>query len=1055
LVHIEQATHTSDIAVLKTQAGESGEDDFPQMESLLNRLTLAASTHERTAIAADVARAVSSCSARSLEACLLTLAAAADGKPAAREAAMLGYAALAHDASSAAKATPILLSALAVIFERAADKTTPVRKAATAASEAIVKIVSKYTTKQIMPTLYSAMDNKKKWQTKFNALSFIDHLAKVAPIQVADALSEIIPEVTAQMWDTKPEIKKLATKVMSTVCSVVDNRDIQPFIPALVSCTACPAEVSECVYKLSATTFVATVEKPALAIMVPLLTRGLCERTPAVIRQTAVIIDNMCKLVDNPEHAEQFLPKLLPGLERVIETAADPELRDVATRARNTLQRVAGVGQEIRRRGVIESTTLYPFLCSMFATVSVNNMVDVVVSYLSDLAAELIVYKQFDAAEWKSTFVLPVIASVIESGEAEECCAEFLMKCVTLDKACDVQAAAVDEEEGEELCNCEFSLAYGGMILLNKTQLQLKRGQRYGLCGANGCGKSTLMRAIANEQVEGFPPKSELRTVYVEHAIQASQAEMAVLDFVVEDELMKQLNVSKDEVMRVLSSVGFTDVMQAQSISSLSGGWKMKLELARAMLQNADILLLDEPTNHLDVSNVKWLEDYLNQLSNVTCLIVSHDAGFLDNVCTGIIHYEHLKLRKYRGNLSEFVKVYPEAQSYYDLEASAQKFVLPEPGFLHGIKSKTKAIMKMTHVDFTYPGCENKALKDVTIQCSLASRIAVIGPNGAGKSTMVKLLTGELVPQIGTVDKHPNLRVAYVAQHAFHHLERHLDKTPCEYIQWRYQGGEDKELLEKDTRQLTEEEIQMMKKVIALDPKDKRQLEYLVSRRQKKKTYEYEIKWVDRPYEDNTFMLKEELENHGFGKLTQAFDDREAALAGLYTRPLTQVNIQKHFEDLGLPAEFSMHSRTRGLSGGQKVKVVLAAAMWNNPHMLVLDEPTNYLDRESLGGLATAIKEFGGGIVLISHNREFTNALCSETWNVNNGDLHIEGQDYTARIEKLEQTEQLETTDAFGNTIKLKSTKKLSRKEIKAKERSRKLKIKNGEPLSSDDEEDW
>ena len=157
-----------------------------------------------------------------------------------------------------------------------------------------------------------------------------------------------------------------------------------------------------------------------------------------------------------------------------------------------------------------------------------------------------------------------------------------------------------------------------------------------------------------------------------------------------------------EEIEKTLESVGFTPEMRQKPISSLSGGWKMKLALARAMLWNADILLLDEPTNHLDVVNVAWLENYLTHLPTVTSIIVSHDSSFLDNVCTGIIHYEDLRLSQYRGNLSEFVKQKPEARSYYELSNLNLKFKFPEPGFLEGVKSKDRAILKMNKAGIRY-----------------------------------------------------------------------------------------------------------------------------------------------------------------------------------------------------------------------------------------------------------------------------------------------------------------------------------------------------------------
>ncbi|CRK11744.1 hypothetical protein BN1723_017243 [Verticillium longisporum] len=144
----------------------------------------------------------------------------------------------------------------------------------------------------------------------------------------------------------------------------------------------------------------------------------------------------------------------------------------------------------------------------------------------------------------------------------------------------------------------------------------------------------------------------------------------------------------------------------------------MKLALCRAVFEAPDILLLDEPTNHLDVKNVKWLEDYL-QNSPCTSIIVSHDSGFLDNVCQHIIHYERFKLKRYRGNLKEFVKKCPSAKSYYELGASEMEFQFPEPGFLEGVKTKAKAILRATNMTFQYPGTTKPQIEEISFQCSL------------------------------------------------------------------------------------------------------------------------------------------------------------------------------------------------------------------------------------------------------------------------------------------------------------------------------------------------
>jgi len=150
-------------------------------------------------------------------------------------------------------------------------------------------------------------------------------------------------------------------------------------------------------------------------------------------------------------------------------------------------------------------------------------------------------------------------------------------------------------------------------------------------------------------------------------------------------------------------------------------------------------------------------------------------------------------------------------------------------------------------------------------------------------------------------------------------------------------------------------------------------------------------KWKGWLPKHNTQVSRETLLELGFDKLVQEFDDHEASREGLGFRELQPSIISKHFEDLGLDPDIANHNEIGSLSGGQKVKVVIAGAMWNNPHLLVLDEPTNFLDRDSLGGLAVAIREFKGGVILISHNEEFVGALCSEQWHVNDGKLALRG----------------------------------------------------------------
>lgn len=977
-------------------------------------------------------------------------AAASDAKSAAaREGAMLVATGLLESVGKAVES--YIVAILPQILENIGDKQMAVRKAADAAGRELMRTLNAGAVKFVLPVLFEGAANRKKWQTAEGSLQLISALAKAKPEWVSACLCDIVPAISDHMSDSKDQVKEAAFQAMLDSCGAVGNRDIERFVPELVSCIARPTEVPECVYKLSATTFVQTVTSPTLSIMVPLLSRGLKERATAVKRKACVIIENMAKLVDNPADVAPFLPKLLPGLEKAHKEVADPECRTVAGRAHSVLLSVGGEGKDVLAAYAPlteeeEATLLKTFKDNLGST----PLDETTCKYINTMASKFVSAKMFETEDWE----MIVVPYLPDEAAAKKISKAFLEQCkLDVEKKQKDHGNVVEEEEGEDLCNCEFSLAYGGKILLNNARLWLKRGHRYGLCGPNGCGKSTLMRAIANGQLEGFPPADQLKTVYVEHDLDASAAEQEVLEFIATDPNLVG-TVTKEEVGRVLTSVGFTEVMLHSPVASLSGGWKMKLALARAMLMKADILLLDEPTNHLDVVNVAWLVDYLTNLTDVSSMIVSHDSGFLDNVCTNIIHYENRKLKQYRGNLAKFVEQKPEARSYYELEAASLKFTFPEPGFLEGIKTKDRAILKMQKVTYTYPTRDKPTITDITVHVTLSTRAAIVGPNGAGKSTIVKILTGEVEPEVGVVWKHPNLRVAYVAQHAFHHVEQHLDKTPNEYIQWRYASGEDREELDKVSRKVTaEEEAQMAQKVV--HDGQKKVVDCLLGRRKQKKSYEYEVQWVGLHHEFNTWLPRATLEEMGFIKLVNEIDAKEAAKAGLISRPLTIAKVEKHLEDFGLEAEFGTHSRIRGLSGGQKVKLVLAAAMWNNPHILVLDEPTNYLDREALGALAGAIKEYGGGVVMISHNLEFTSSLCPETWVVNNGTLSAQGDpSWLKAVEKVEFKAPEEMLDAFGNTIKVTGPKKkLSRKELKAKQKAKEMRRKNGEVVSDSEDE--
>ncbi|KAL8703733.1 MAG: hypothetical protein Q9201_003079 [Fulgogasparrea decipioides] len=917
---------------------------------------------------------------------------------------------------------------LAAALDALADKGSVVRESAQYAIDALFACLSpEAMVVGLLPALSRYLSKRSgKWQGTVGAYELLGRMADKAKMgtgskeeeNLKDLLREsmgkklagLIPIVEGGMHDLKAEVSKQALKTMTSLATLLSNDDVAPRIPLLIKTMERPSTetLQKAIHALSQTTFVAIVTSPVLALLTPLLERSLNTPTTSqeVLRQTVVVVENLTKLVHDPVEARTFLPKLKPGVQGVKDRASLPEVRELATRALNVIKKAMGDDDGNLASGQIAPTSSTDVLAVLDKAVDVER----------DLAG-------FPGDDELWSLARAYIAGMVvedvnlrQVSRVSLCSAPYLGQLLNGDKANilgdALQQHFVEEDHrkfgqpikpasGEiEIVNTDFSLAYGGMLLLSHTNITLHKGHRYGLCGRNGAGKSTLMRSIAEGKLEGFPSKEELKTCFVEHN-QGEDADLSILEFISKDPELAA--AGKERISEVLSEVGFTagpSGRQQERVGSLSGGWKMKLALARAMLMRADVLLLDEPTNHLDVGNVKWLEEYLKSHTEITSLIVSHDSGFLDNVCTDIYHYEQKKLVCYPGNLAAFVRVKPEAKSYYTLSASQVQFKFPNPGILAGIKSSTKAIIRMANCSYTYPGASRPSLQDVSCILTLSSRTAIIGANGAGKSTLIKLLTGETIPQIGKVEKHPNLRIGYIKQHALEHVEMHMEKTPNQYLQWRYANGDDREVLLKQTRVLSEEDKAQMNKFVVLgDGKGERRIEALMGRQKWKKTFQYEVhvpdvgnrKWVGMLPKHNSQISRETLLSLGFDKLVQEFDDHEASREGLGYRHLEPKVIAQHFADIGLDPEVANHNEISGLSGGQKVKVVLAGAMWNNPHLLVLDEPTNYLDRDSLGGLAVAIRDYKGGVVMISHNEEFVGALCPEQWHVADGRVTHKG----------------------------------------------------------------
>lgn len=532
-----------------------------------------------------------------------------------------------------------------------------------------------------------------------------------------------------------------------------------------------------------------------------------------------------------------------------------------------------------------------------------------------------------------------------------------------------------------------------GKILLENTTLTVAAGRRYGLVGPNGKGKSTLLRMIARRQI---PVPENLDVLLVEQEVVGTEA--SALESVVaadvelmalreeEEEINSKLgalDVSKEHgaaadagavahtdegdlagrltevyermaeiggasaearASKILHGLGFTKDMQARSTNLFSGGWRMRISLARALYIQPTVLLLDEPTNHLDLRAVLWLEEYLTRWKK-TLIVVSHDREFLNSITTDIIHLHDERLHYYRGNFAQFEEMYEqrrrevnkEFEKYqkqmkaakksgsksnadkvdkqakfkakikdkkaggdkYDAGSSAAasagprqwndytvNFEFPEPTEL------PPPLLQLIDADFKYPGRDDFGLKDLNIGIDMGSRIAIVGPNGAGKTTLMNLLAGDLEPTHGEQRKSHKLRVGRYNQHFVDALS--FDTSPVEYLMNKFP---------------TE----------GLKPEDMR-----------------------------ARLGKFGLSGHH------------------HLQPICK------------------------LSGGQKARVVFAAIALSNAHILLLDEPTNHLDMQSIDALADALEDYEGGVVIISHDSRLLSRVCddaerAEVWIVENG----------------------------------------------------------------------
>merc|ERR1711988_195054 len=322
-------------------------------------------------------------------------------------------------------------------------------------------------------------------------------------------------------------------------------------------------------------------------------------------------------------------------------------------------------------------------------------------------------------------------------------------------------------------------------------------------------------------------------------------------------------------------------------------------------------------------------------------------------------------------------------------EMIAQGLVLPmrfpDPGKPDGIRTFRKPIMTMKDISFKYESADKSIVSNVSVTLTLGSRAVIVGGNGSGKSTVLKLMIGDLEPDEGVDDvwKHHALRLSYVAQQSLHHLEEYLLQTPIHYIQERFRQGLDSEVAKLKTLEINDEDKEFMKEAGAVND--------IVGRQQRGRALWYEVSIQGRVKSDTKWVPLSELEGATYKpyvkKMIKNYDQRAQALeSGMAIRPVTAAEILAHLADFGVDSQLA-HGKIRQMSGGQRQRLVISAAFWSKPHVIALDEPTNYLDNDSVAALTKALKDFKGAVLCVSENEAFVNEISNEKWVVENGQV--------------------------------------------------------------------
>lgn len=891
-----------------------------------------------------------------------------------------------------------------------------------------------------------------KFQAKIQGLRMIGLYAKTHPIIVSSNLPIIIESLIQLSSDVKKEVKNAVQECWVNICETIENVDMKPIIPAIIEGYMNPSTKTEfALEKIASQALVNDVDIPTLSLLIPILVRAMREKKVVSQRKAAVIMDTLCKLIKNPVYARIFYDKLTWILDKGINEIAIAEVRDVCSRSKNTLNRV----YEQSNTKLVDSVTK-------------STCMDL---YKKEIGEhyKLVLEPYMGILNYSIQLVLGLVRYEIRDPQAYWACMEPYLSNFLTDKESrygvvdNISKNLIDtitvyehdpEADEENLCDCMFSLAYGTRVLLHQTPLKLKFNRCYGILGANGSGKSTLLRAMANKTLQGFP---DIEATYIEHHIPEEKHDMITLDYIESHPKIKTKGIGRDEIAKNLSELYVTEHMMNSPLSTLSGGNVQRVNLILAKLARDPLILMDEPSNHIDAHSIEWLKNYIKTTKQTTFLIISHDIKFMDDVCTNMIHYETLKLKVYRGNVTEFVKQKPEAEFYFKTESNeVLAFNIPEPGPLEGVKSLTKSVLSMKNCSFQYPTAIVPQLTNITVQVSMASRIVIIGRNGAGKSTLVKILVGELEPNEGIIERHPNLRMAYIPQNISACLEPHKELTPIEYVMWRYRLGSDREQSNRNAFTMTDEELEAIKEKAKLNKTFV--IKELGARRAGKREFEYEAK-SEGVVELTQWFTKSELIAMGYEKMVKEYDEKAAMESMMGQRKLTTGEIQKHMDSFGLEPEIAQHTKIKALSSGMLMKCYVSAATFYLPHCVIFDEPTNFLDRESTNALSDAIKNFKGGVLVISHNDTFYNSITREQWLLNDGKMTVVSDNLIDSLEKERKKKEKEDSkklkldgeeekfDSIGNKIEVvkEDKKELSRDDKKRLMKKKKELEKAGE----------